>query len=135
MTIVLGLITVVALLNLSSALSMIAMEHLRDLGVLRAMGASPGTILGMALSQGFLLGILGCMAGAAFAVAVQYSVNTVIPIRLEGSVYWIESLPASLQPGQAAAVLLLTLSACLAASLFPAVKALGVPPAECIRNE
>lgn len=135
MTIVLGLITVVALLNLSSALSMIAMEHRRDLGVLRAMGASPGTILGMALSQGFLIGTLGCMAGAAFAVAVQYSVNTVIPIRLEGSVYWIESLPASLQPGQAAAVLLLTLSACLAASLFPAVKALGVPPAECIRNE
>jgi lipoprotein-releasing system permease protein len=135
MTIVLGLITVVALLNLSSALSMISMEHRRDLGVLRAMGAPPGSILGMALFQGLLIGASGCLLGCGFALGIQHLVNTILPIRLEGSVYWIEALPASLLPGQAAAVLALTLAACLLASLFPAVRALGVPPAECVRNE
>jgi len=135
MTIVLGLITVVALLNLSSALSMIAMEHRRDLGVLRAMGAPPGSILGMSLSQGLVIGLAGCAFGGAFALAVEYFVNTLVPIRLEGTVYWISALPAALLPGQAAAVLLFTLAACLAASLFPALRALAIPPAECVRNE
>ncbi len=135
MSIVLGLITVVALLNLSSALSMIAMEHRRDLGVLRAMGASPMSVIGIALTQGSLLAVCGCGAGMAFALVVQALADTILPIRLESSVYWIDVLPARLDPGFAAAVAAFTVMACLLASLFPALRSLSVPPAECVRNE
>lgn len=135
MTIVLGMITVVALLNLSSALSMIALEHRRDFGVLRAMGAPPGTLVGIALSQGAFLGLAGSGAGALFAAAIHSIVNTVLPIRLESSVYWIDTLPSRIDPVQSAAVIAGVVAACLLASVFPALRALSVPPAECVRHE
>lgn len=135
MTLVLGLITVVALLNLSSALSMVALEHRRDYGVLRAMGASPSRVLGMALTQGALIGLVGCAAGTAFAALVMLVVNGLLPVTLESSVYWVDTLPAVPDAGQTAAVLAGIMSACLLASVFPAVQAVSVPPAECVRNE
>ncbi|NLP05742.1 ABC transporter permease [Candidatus Fermentibacteria bacterium] len=135
MTIVLGLITVVALLNLSSALSMVALEHRRDYGVLRAMGASPSRVLGVALSQGLLIGLLGCAAGTAFAALVMLVVNNLLPVTLESSVYWVDTLPAVPDPGQTAAVLAGIMSACLLASVFPAAQAVSIPPAECVRHE
>lgn len=135
MTIVLALITVVALLNLSSALSMIALEHKRDIGVLRAMGATPGAIVRLAISQGFLIGTVGCAAGVLLASAAMLAVNRFLPIRLEGSVYWISSLPARVDPVNGGLIVAFTLAACLATSVVPALGSLAVPPGECVRNE
>lgn len=135
MTVVLGLITVVALLNLSSALSMIALEHRRDYGVLRAMGASPPRVLGVALAQGVLIGLLGCAAGTAFAALVMLAVNNLLPVTLESSVYWVDTLPAVPDAGQTVGVLAGIMSACLLASVFPAAQAVSIPPAECVRHE
>jgi lipoprotein-releasing system permease protein len=135
MTLVLALITVVALLNLSSALAMIALEHRRDTGVLRAMGAGPGTIFRVALTQGLLLGVSGCAAGTLFASAAIFLVNRVIPFRLEDSVYWVDTLVARIDPGTWVVIAGGTLAACLAASLVPAAGAVAVPPAECVRHE
>lgn len=135
MTIVLALITVVALLNLSSALAMISLEHRRDLGVIRAMGATPGSVIGIALTQGFLLGSAGCAAGTAFAAIVVVAANRLVPIHLENTIYWIDTLPARVDPGTSLAIVAFTMAACLAASVVPAAGALTVPPAECVRHE
>jgi lipoprotein-releasing system permease protein len=135
MTIVLALITVVALLNLSSALAMVALEHRRDLGVLRAMGASPGFLLRTCLSQGGLIGLSGALAGTGFAFAVIYTVNSWLPIRLEGSVYWIEVLSGRFQPLLALALAAATVAACLLASVVPALSALSISPSAAVRYE
>ena len=135
MTIVLALISVVALLNLSSALAMVALEHRRDLGVLRAMGANPAFVLKTCLAQGGLIGAAGALAGTGFALSVIYAVNNWFPIRLEGSVYWIESLSGRFQPGLAVALAIATIAACLLASIVPGISALSISPSTAVRYE
>jgi lipoprotein-releasing system permease protein len=135
MTVVLALITVVALLNLSSAISMISLEHRRDTGVLRAMGASPVTVLGTSVAQGGMIGTMGALAGLAFSGLSLFAVNRFFPIRLESSVYWIDVLPGRFQPGVALLITLATVAACLLVSVLPAAASLHRSPAESVRYE
>ena len=135
MSIVLALITVVALLNLLSALTMIALEHRRDSGVLRAMGAAPGTILMTGLTQGGLIGAAGALAGVLFASGSVSVINRFFPIRLESSVYWIDALPGRLEPLPILLIAGATIAACLAASLIPAVSSLSTSPSKAVRYE
>lgn len=135
MTIVLALIGVVALLNLLSALTMIAIEHRRDTGVLRSMGATPGMILGTGLLQGGMIGAGGAIAGSGFALAAITVINRFFPIRLESSVYWVDTLPGKLQPVLVASIIGVTIAACLAASILPALRAVSISPSEAVRYE
>lgn len=135
MTIVLALIGVVALLNLLSALTMIAIEHRRDTGVLRSMGATPGMIVTTALLQGGIIGAGGALAGTVFAVGGTLVINRFFPIRLESSVYWVDTLPGELQPLLIAAVTGITMFACLAAAVFPALRAVRISPSQAVRYE
>jgi lipoprotein-releasing system permease protein len=135
MTVVLALITVVALLNLSSALAMIALEHRRDLGVMRAMGASPGFLARTSLLQGGLIGTMGASGGVAFSVLLIYLANNVFQIRLESSIYWVSALPGRFQPEVAGLIAACTVLACLLAALFPALTSLSVSPSEAVRYE
>ena len=135
MTIVLALISVVAMLNLLSALNMIAIEHRRDTGVLRSMGASPGTIVSAGLMQGGIIGLSGALAGSIFAVLVTVMINSFFPIRLDSSVYWIDVLPGKVQPLLILGIGFATIAACFIASLFPALRAIKVSPSEAVRYE
>lgn len=135
MTIVLGLITVVALLNLSSALSMIAMEHRRDTGVLRAMGLSPSDVFSISIFRGLILGGSGALAGLAFARIAIFAVNRFFPIRLDGDVYWIDALPGIFPGALAVVITLATVAVCLCVSIIPAFTALSSSPSEALRYE
>ncbi|NOQ21728.1 MAG: FtsX-like permease family protein [Candidatus Aegiribacteria sp.] len=135
MTIVLALISVVAMLNLLSALNMIAIEHRRDTGVLRSMGASPEMIISTGLMQGGIIGLSGALAGSIFAVVAITLINNFFPIRLESSVYWIDVLPGQLQPLLILSIGFATVAACFIASLFPALHAIKVSPSEAVRYE
>ncbi|MEN8208060.1 MAG: ABC transporter permease [Candidatus Fermentibacteria bacterium] len=135
MTIVLTLISVVAMLNLLSALNMIAIEHRRDTGVLRSMGASPGTIVSTGLMQGGIIGLSGALTGTAFAVLVTVMINSFFPIKLESSVYWIDVLPGKIQPLLILSIGSATIAACFIASVFPALHAIKVSPSEAVRYE
>jgi ABC-type lipoprotein release transport system permease subunit len=75
------------------------------------------------------------VAGSVFAFAVIYTVNNWLPIRLEGSVYWIEVLSGRFQPLLAVALAGATLAASLLASMLPAFSALSVSPSEAVRYE
>lgn len=135
MSIVLALIGFVALLNLLSALNMIALEHRRDTGVLRAMGASPGVVMSTGLMQGGIIGMAGALSGSFFAVMTIVVINGVFPIRLESSVYWIDVLHGEIQPVLILCIGGATVFACLFASLIPAVYALSVSPSKAVRYE
>jgi lipoprotein-releasing system permease protein len=135
MTIVLALITVVALLNLLSALTMIALEHRRDSGALRAMGASPRTMMAAGLAQGGMIGLAGASAGCLFAAATVAVINRFFPIRLESSVYWINTMPGELDLSRLLLVGGMTILACLVASVIPTVAALAVSPSMAVRYE
>lgn len=135
MTVVLALITVVALLNLSSALTMIALEHRWDTGVLRAMGASPGMVFVTSLVRGLSIGVAGVAAGVSAAWVSVWAVNRFIPIRLEASVYWVETLSGRFSVETALAASAATIAVCLLVSLAPAFSALSDSPSEALRYE
>lgn len=135
MTIVLALITVVALLNLSSALTMIAMEHRRDIGVMRAMGLSPSGVFRISILRGFLLGGTGGAAGLVFSWIAIFTVNRYFPLKLDGTVYWIDVLPGVFPVATALIVTLSTVLVCLVVSIFPAFSALSRSPSEALRYE
>ena len=135
MTLILALITVVALLNLSSALTMIAMEHRRDIGVLRAMGLAPSGVFRISVLRGFLLGGSGAFAGLIFSWVSIFAVNRYFPIKLDGTVYWIDSLPGVFSLTTALFVTFSTILVCFVVSLFPAFSALSHSPSEALRYE
>lgn len=135
MSIVLALIGVVALLNLLSALTMIAIEHRRDMGVLRSMGATPGMIVVTGLIQGGILGAGGALAGSGFAVLAVTAINRYFPISLESSVYWVDTLPGRLEPVLILGITLVTILACFAASAFPALRVVSISPSTAVRYE
>ncbi len=135
MTIVLALITVVALLNLSSALTMIALEHRWDTGVLRAMGASPRMVFVSSITRGLSIGAAGVIAGVSTAWVVIQVINRFFPIRLDGSVYWVETLTGSFSSETAVAASVATVVVCLLVSMAPALSALSDSPSEALRYE
>jgi len=135
MTIVLALITVVALLNLSSALTMIALEHRWDMGVLRAMGATPRMVFITSITRGLSIGAAGVAAGVLTAWAAVRVVNGFFPIRLDSSVYWVETLTGSFSTQTALAASMITLLVCLVVSVAPALSALSDSPSEALRYE
>ena len=99
------------------------------------MGANPGMILSVALLQGGIIGLGGAVAGSLFAVTAIHLINRYFPIRLESSVYWIDRLPGEIQPLLVLGVVAVTVIACFAASLLPALRSVRLSPSKAVRYE
>jgi len=111
-----------------NTLSMTLVERVRELGLLRAAGATRGQVTGYVLRQAFLLGVvgsvLGVVLGALLAVAIVAYVRTVGDVTLDGP-----TLPVS----AAVAAFLVGVIVTLAAALEPARRAGRIPPIEALK--
>lgn len=143
MFIILMLIVSVAAFNIISTLVMVVADKRADIAVLRTMGASPGAILGIFVLQGALIGVIGVAAGAAAGVLLALNVEALVA-RIESffdtdflpsDVYYISTLPADLHWQDVAAITLAALILCLAATLYPALRAARLHPARVLRHE
>jgi lipoprotein-releasing system permease protein len=135
MFVILALIVLVAAFNIVSALIMVVLEKRRDIGVLKSMGATDGTVLQVFLYQGLLIGGAGIgfgllAGGLLIAVLQRYPI-----VKLPGDVYFIERLPVLPEAGDFAVVILATLGLCLVAALYPAWRASRLDPVEAIRRQ
>jgi len=135
MFVILALIVLVAAFNIVSALTMVVLEKRRDIGVLKAMGATDGTVLRVFLYQGLLIGGAGIglgllCGGLLIAILQRYPI-----VKLPGDVYFIERLPVLPETGDFAVVILATLGLCLVAALYPAWRASRLEPVEAIRRQ
>jgi lipoprotein-releasing system permease protein len=135
MFIILALIVLVAAFNIVSTLFMVVLEKRRDIGVLRTMGATPGLVLSVFLSEGLWIGVLGTLSGALLGGALIFVLQRYPFVRLPGDVYFIETLPVRPEAGDFAAVILAALVLCLAAAWYPAWRASQLDPIEAIRRQ
>lgn len=128
-----GLIVMVAALNIVSTLVLMVMEKVRDIGILRSMGASAADIRRIFLFQGMVIGAVGTVLGAAAGVAACLLMDRYRLIPLSLDVYPLPFVPFVTSPGQVAMVCAFAMGVSFLATLYPATRAAALDPVEALR--
>ena len=95
MSIILSLTVLVAAFNIVSTLIMVVMEKTRDIAILRSMGATRRTIMGIFVYQGLLVGVLGTLLGLLTGVGLCKLLEHYHFIELPTDVYFVSTLPCA----------------------------------------
>jgi lipoprotein-releasing system permease protein len=133
--ITIGLIVVVAALNIVATLVLMVMEKHKDIAILVSMGASPGAITRIFMLQGTVIGAVGTAVGGVLGWGTCRVLDHFRLIRIPEDVYQIAWVPFRLLPGDATVVLVAAVLVCFLATLHPARGAARVDPAEALRYE
>ena len=133
MFVVLGFIVLVAAFNIVGSLFMIILEKSKEIAILKSMGATDRGILGMFLSLGGCIGVIGALSGLVAGLGTcWYIAHQGIKLPRQ---YYIELLPVHLDPVTVALVVVSALGVCLGASVYPALEARQLRPVEGLRYE
>ncbi|HET6278276.1 MAG TPA: FtsX-like permease family protein [Candidatus Polarisedimenticolia bacterium] len=135
MSIAIGLIILVAALNIVSVLVLMVMEKVRDIGVLSAMGATSAGIRRVFLLQGLIIASLGTLVGAGLGVALAWVLDHNRLITLPADVYFIPYVPFHVRPLDVLGVIVLTIAVAFLATLYPSWRASRLDPSEALRYE
>ncbi len=130
-----GLIVMVAALNIISTLILMVMEKVRDIGILRSMGASRSDIQRIFLFHGLIIGFTGTALGAVLGALACSILDRTHAIPLSLDVYPLPYVPFITSPGQIAAVCAFALLVSFMATLYPAYRAARLDPVEALRYE
>ena len=131
MALILGLIVLVAALNIVSTLLMVVLVKRRDIGSLLTQGASPSDVRRIFLFEGLLIGFVGTVAGTGLGVVLCRILRG---FRIPADVYFLSHLPVQLEWTDVMWVMFAALALCVVAALYPASYAARIPPAEAIRE-
>ncbi|EDN65855.1 Lipoprotein releasing system, transmembrane protein, LolC/E family [Beggiatoa sp. PS] len=143
MFIILALIVAVAAFNIVSTLVMVVTDKQVDIAILRTLGTTPRTVMGIFMVQGALIGVIGTLLGLIGGVSLALNVETIIPMIenlfhlqiLSPEIYYISDLPSDLRWEDVYAITGLSLIISLLATIYPAWRASRVQPAEALRYE
>lgn len=130
-----GLIVIVASLNIVSTLILMVADKIKEIGTLTAMGARPVGIASIFMLQGILIGVVGSSLGLSAGWAIAHWLDRYKVIALNPEVYYLSHVPFSTRPVDIAFVGVLTLLVSFVATLYPAWKAAALDPVEAIRHE
>lgn len=133
MFIILFLIIGVASLNIAGNLILLGTEKLRDIGILRAMGASPQQIRRIFMWEAMAIAGLGILLGLLLALLLCWIIATFNIVELPGDIYYLTKVPVRIQFLDILAVIGGSCLICFIAGLYPAVKASRVEPTDAIR--
>jgi lipoprotein-releasing system permease protein len=135
MFIILTMIILVGALNIISTLVTGVMEKTRDVAILRAMGATSGSIMKIFLLQGVLLGIVGTLAGLVSGLGICYLLSKYIHIEMPTDFYGISTLPVSVERLDVLLVAIAAVLISFVATLYPSWHASRLNPVEALRYE
>lgn len=133
MFIILSLIILVASLNITSNLILFGTEKLRDIGILRAMGAGPANIRRIFMLEGLFIGSAGILSGLMLALFLCWVIRTFNIVQLPGDIYYLTKVPVSIQFWDVASVIGGSYFLCFLSALYPAYKASKINPVDAIR--
>jgi lipoprotein-releasing system permease protein len=130
-----GLIVMVAALNIVASLVLLVMEKSRDIGILRTMGAAAGSIRLVFMLQGMTIGAIGTGVGTALGVLVSWVCDRYQLFSLPGDVYQITHLRFRVEVVDVATIVVGALVICLLATIYPSRRASAIDPAEALRYQ
>ncbi len=143
MFIILTLIVAVAAFNLVSTLVMTVTDKRADIAILRTLGASPGSIMGIFVVQGAAVGVIGTLAGLVLGLGVALNIDVIVPALeralgasfLPKDIYLISRMPSDPQSADILPVAIISLVLAFLATIYPSWRASRVNPAEALRYE
>ncbi|HJU44934.1 MAG TPA: lipoprotein-releasing ABC transporter permease subunit [Vicinamibacterales bacterium] len=130
-----GLIVMVAALNIIASLILLVMEKTRDIAILKTMGASKRSIMLVFLLQGSIIGVIGTVIGALLGTVLANVLDRYRLISIPSDVYQVSYLPFKVLPGDLASVIAGAVIVCFFATLYPSRQAAKLDPAQALRYE
>jgi lipoprotein-releasing system permease protein len=135
MSITIGLIVIVAALNIIASLVLLVMEKTRDIAILKTMGSSAASIRRIFMLQGLVIGTVGTIAGAAGGCALIYILDHYQLISVPLDVSEISHVPFRLLPLDFAVVVVSAILVCFVATIYPSRQAAKLDPAQALRYQ
>ncbi len=143
MFLILTLIVLVAALNIVSGLIMLVKDKGQDIAILRTMGASQGSIMRIFLITGAAIGVVGTLTGFVVGLVVCLNIETIRQFiswltnteLFSPELYFLSKLPAEIDVGETAAVVIMALTLSFLATLYPSWRAARLDPVDALRYE
>ncbi|MDO8439931.1 MAG: lipoprotein-releasing ABC transporter permease subunit, partial [Polaromonas sp.] len=143
MFIILTLIVAVAAFNLVSTLVMTVTDKRADIAILRTLGASPKSIMGIFMVQGAMVGVIGTLSGLLLGLGVALNIDVIVPALerllnasfLPKDIYLISRMPSDPQYADIMPIAVIALVLAFLATIYPSWRASQVNPAEALRYE
>lgn len=131
--IIIGLIIIVATVNIIGTLLMMVMEKAKEIGILRALGTERKKLTGIFLVQGMFIGLVGVVLGNIVAFALCWVELNYHVISLPSGIYFMTHVPIDLKATNFLLVSILALVMCLLSSIVPSRLASSRDPIRMIR--
>jgi len=143
MFIILTLIVAVAAFNLVSTLVMTVTDKRADIAILRTLGASPSSIMGIFVVQGAAVGVIGTLGGLLLGLGIAMNIDVIVPALehalnasfLPKDIYLISKMPSDPRSDDIVPIALISLGLAFVATIYPSWRASRVNPAEALRYE
>jgi lipoprotein-releasing system permease protein len=143
MFIILSLIVAVATFNLVSTLVMLVTDKQADIAILRTLGISPQSIMGIFMVQGVIVGAFGILLGMLGGILLATNLESLIKWIehtfsvefLSKDVYYISEVPSDMHWNDVGWIAAIAFVFCLIATLYPAWRASRTQPAAALRYE
>jgi lipoprotein-releasing system permease protein len=141
--VIISLMVAVAAFNVVSTMVMVVKDKRRDIAILRTFGSSPKSILSIFVVQGSLIGILGILGGVLLGVLIAVNLQQLVH-GLEGilgfkfldaRVYFMSDLPARVHTMDVLRICAIAFVLACLSTVYPAVRAARLLPAESLRND
>ena len=141
--VILLMVVAVAAFNIVSTLVMVVKDKQSDIAILRTTGASPSMILGIFITQGSIVGVVGTALGVLFGLLIASNLESIVgfvegvfSIKLRAAdVYFISDLPSEIKTGDVVKISVIALLLALASTFYPAWRASRTLPAEALRYD
>ena len=143
MWIILTMLSTVAAFTVVITLVMTVREKRADIAILRTLGASPGSIMTVFMTQGALVGVIGTLGGVLLGLLIACNIDVIVPFLerlfhtsfLPKDVYLINHMPSDPRASDIAPIAIISLLLSFIFTLYPSWSASRVNPAEALRYE
>jgi lipoprotein-releasing system permease protein len=134
-SITIGLIVMVAALNIVASLILLVMEKSRDIAILKTMGLGARRVMAVFMLQGLIIGVVGTLAGSTAGLALCYVLDKYRLIQIPMDVYQVSYVPFVVEPLDFTIVVFSAVIICFLATVYPSRQASRLDPVQALRFE
>ena len=134
-SITIGLIVIVAALNIVASLILLVMEKSRDIAILKTMGTAPKRVMTIFMLQGLIIGVTGTLVGGVGGLALCHILDKYRLIKIPADVYQVAYVPFVVLPRDFTIVIISAVIICFIATIYPSRRAAALDPVQALRFE